>query len=269
MSDFNGESEDQAAAAIVAGADPTKAVPNPEAADAAKAEAAAKAQAEIEKANADREAAEAAAAEQVVEGETYQYNPTGDAGLDIALEFIGGLGFSADHAAVKAATTGDFKAITLAMEKLGDKAKGFERYLKLAEAAFAANTKAREAKVKATEEAVYVAVGGKDEWDKIAAFTKTHADANEKAQIEAALAAGGMQAQSIALLLKQAYNKANPRTPSVVREGASGAAAKPGGAMTPQDYADKVRAIRAKTKGPIDNNPEYLALREQFARVSR
>lgn len=273
MSEYNGAAEDAAAAAIVAGAtNPAAPAPNPAPApapapdpEAEKAAAADKAAAEIEAANKAREEAEAEDTK-VDDTVQYQYNPTGDAGLDIALEFIGKLGFAADNPAVAAATTGDFTKIEAALQSLGDKAKGYERYLALAKAAFESRIKAAKAKAEADEQTVYKAVGGKEEWDKIAAFTKANADDAEKAQIEAALKAGGIQAAAMARLLQSAYQRANPTTPRVVREGASATPTSGGGRITPQEYAAKVREIRNKTRGPIDNNPEYLALRAQFAK---
>lgn len=250
--------------------------PDPAAAAAAAAKAAeeAKAKADAEaaaKAVADAKAAEEAK-QQIKEaqdaGNRYEYNPTGDPGLDMALEFVGNLGFSAESTAIQAAQKGDFGPLKAALEVLGDKAKGWERHLALAQQSLERRIEAGKAKAEADEKAVYLAVGGKDEWEKIAQHARDNADDGEKAAIQAAMKAGGMQAQGMAVLLKQAYDKAHPKTPSVVRKDASGA---PGGGsgqgpMTPAQYAAEVRKIAATTRGPIDNNPKYLALREQYAR---
>lgn len=236
----------------------------------AKAAAAAAAKAEQER----QAAAAAAAAEAAKKAEQdkaqgaevrYEYNPTGDPGLDVALAFIGNLGFSAENEAVQAATRGDFGPIKAAMEVLGSKAAGHEKYLALAQAAFEARTKAKKEQTERDEQAVYQAVGGKEAWDAIAAFTKANADEGEKKAIQAALAAGGLQAQSMALLLQRAYRKANPTTPNLAKAEASGAGGGGAKKMTTAEYAAAVRKIAANTRGPIDNNPEYLALRKQFA----
>lgn len=198
---------------------------------------------------------------------TYEYSPTGDAGLDLALEFVGKLGIPAEHTAMQQAITGDFTALKATMETLGPKAKGWERYLALAETSFASRTKAAAEKTAQDEAAVYKAVGGKEVWDKIAAYTKANADDGEKAHIQAALKAGGLQAQSMALLLQKAYERGNPSTPRVARQEAAPAASGTNGAekLSLADYHAKVRAIRGKSRGPLDSNPEYLALRRQFA----
>lgn len=225
--------------------------------DAEKAQAAAadKAAAEIAKAGAAKQP------EEVV----YEYTKTGDAGLDIALEFVGKRGIPAEHAAMQAAVSGDFTALEATLQTLGDKAKGYEPYLALAKTAFENRTKAAAAHTAASEAAVYQAVGGKDTWDKIAAHTKANADEGERVHIEAAMKAGGLQAQSMALLLKQAWERGNPKTPGVARNEASGAGGVPTGKMSISEYQAKVRAIRGKSQGPIDSNPEYLALRKAFA----
>lgn len=221
-------------------------------------------------AEAAKKQAEDAAKKQATEaqdtGVRYEYNPTGDVGLDMALEFVGNLGFSAESGAVQAASKGDFGPIKAALEVLGDKAKGYEKYLALAQTAFESRNKAAAAQAAKDEQAVYTAVGGKEAWDAIAQHARDNADEGEKVAIQAALKAGGMQAQAMAVLLKQAYDRVHPKTPSMVKQEASGAKGGSGGPMTPAEYAAAVRKIAAETRGPIDNNPKYLALREQYAR---
>ena len=67
--------------------------------------------------------------------EPFQYEPTGDAGLDYALDFIGKLGYSDAHPAVRAAITGDFSLIRAELSTRG--VQGADAVVKLAEDAHA------------------------------------------------------------------------------------------------------------------------------------
>jgi len=239
------------------------------AAEAARAQAADVAAAEIARAGEAAAAAAAAAAAKADETVQYEYSPTGDPGLDVALGFIGRLGLSAETDEVQSAMRGDFAPIKAKLAAMGSKAKGFESHVALAEAAFTARTNAAKAKVARDEEAVYLAVGGKEMWDKVAAYAKANADEGEKAHIEAAMKAGGMQAQGVATLLLKAYQRAHPSTPRIAKEGASGAGGVSSGNMTAREYAAKVKELRGKISGPMDTNPAYLALRQQFAKSQK
>lgn len=274
--DTSGKGDDDAAAALVAkaAAEAGKTVDSPgdaaakAAADKAAADAAA-AKAAKDKADADAAADAARKAAEAGEQVRYEYSPTGDVGLDVALSFIGNLGFPAEHAAVQAATKGDFGPMEAAMKALGDRAAGYEKYLALAKTAYDTRTAAAKAKVDADEKAVYAAVGGKEVWDQVAAYTKANADEAEKVQIEAAMKAGGLQAQSMAVLLLKAYRQAHPQTPGLVKSGASGASSPAGNTLSAVQYAEEVRKLRGKIRGPIDNHPDYLALRQKFAQSQK
>lgn len=280
--DSNGAADDAAALAIVskAAAQAGKVVETPEGAKTPEQKQEAEEAAALAAAEAAKKAAEAAEAQKKQEEEArkqikeaqdsgvrYEYNETGDVGLDMALAFVGNLGFSAESTAIQSAQKGDFAPLKAALEVLGDKAKGWEKYMTLAEQALTKRQEAAKAKADADEQAVYTAVGGKEAWDAIAEHARQNADEGEKKAIQAAMAAGGMQAQGMAVLLKQAYDRAHPKTPAMVKKEASGGSGGGSGEkMTPAQYAAEVRKIASATRGPIDNNPKYLALREQYAR---
>jgi hypothetical protein len=191
------------------------------------------------------------------------YDSTGDVGLDLALDFVGKLGFGPEHAAMVAAESGDFGPLKAALGALGEKAKGFEKFLALAEKASGDRKAAAETKVKADQEAINKVVGGQEEWNKIAAWARENAEPAEKAEINAALKAGGLAAKAVAAYLKGCYAGA----PNTVVTPA--AAVVPGGGSTPPagagplsagDYSKEVAKLSASMGYGFEGSKEYQAL---------
>lgn len=195
-------------------------------------------------------------------GDYFVYEPTGDVGLDVALEFVGRLGFAADNPAMKAASTGDFTALENALKALGAKAKGFEKYTALGKAYFESRTKAVKAAEDATTAAIYAAVGGESAWKEIGSFVEQHADAGEKAAINAAIKAGGIQATAMAEKLAALYQRAAGKPRKVVKDEAGAAApANTATPLTAAEYAREVARLRAANpRRPVESTPAYQEL---------
>lgn len=195
------------------------------------------------------------------------YEKTGDVGLDYALNFVGGLGFGPEHAAVQAAMSGDFTLIQAQLATMGAKAAGYQDVIALAEQAYK-NTVAKQAANEAElGKMAHTAAGGPERWAQVQAWASTNADPQEKQAINAALAAGGAQAKMALTYLVQCYNKSagSVQEPaSVVAPNASRAAGSGNAPLTAKAYAEAVQELsRAAGGRDIADNPAYKALQSQ------
>lgn len=192
----------------------------------------------------------------------FTYAPSGDAGLDLALDYVGKLGFGPTTDAIKAAEAGDFSQLEAALKAMGDKAKGWEKILAVGKAGFAAlDTQSKEHAAKAIER-VHSAVGGPEQWKEVQAWAGQNASPDEKAAVNAALRAGGFVAEAVAKALAAKY-MAQPTTSrqgraAVVPGAANGSVGSD--ALSPRAYTDAVTKLRAELHGNLDGNPKYLAL---------
>jgi hypothetical protein len=165
----------------------------------------------------------------------------------MALGFVGRLGITPDHPAMKAAANGDHSLLKAHLASLGDKAKGWEQYVALAEKSHADGKTVAEQKAAATAQLVHDAAGGVEAWTEIQTWAKANAEPNERAEVNAALKAGGMQAQAMVAYLKGLY------------EGASGTTVKPAEAVVP--------AAKPNANGP-GPSPDRRAVRAWKSRPS-
>ena len=199
-------------------------------------------------------------------GEAVTYEPTGDPGLDLALDFIGKLGIAPTDPAMVAAEAGDFALQKAKLALMGDKAKGWETVTALGEQSFKNLQANRQAETAKTQDAI-LSVFGEDkaaaatEWAKVRDWAKTNAEPHERAAVNAALAAGGIAAKAMASYLNGLYRK----HPSAVIEPTTvtkigGAASSDSGALSPAQYKEAVNILRGKLGGRLDGSPEYKAL---------
>lgn len=189
------------------------------------------------------------------------YEKTGDAALDVALRFVGQRGFGPEHPAMQAAMKGDFAALESELGKLGDKASGYQEYIGLAKESFGRKQAATEASAKATAKIVHDAVGGAENWNVIQAWAAANADADEKAQLNAAFKVGGVAAASAAAYLAGLYAKYGKAAPkSAVKPDASSSGGNDSTALSPREYAAAVRDLSAKLGTKMETSPEYRAL---------
>jgi hypothetical protein len=201
------------------------------------------------------------AATETSSAQAVSYESTGHAGLDLALSFIGNLGYGPEDAAVKAAERGDFSLLKARLAT-NDKAKGWEQIVAVAERDFAAITeKAKEAATK-LEATLSEAVGGTETWAAIKQWASVNADANEKVQINAALKAGGIAAKAMAVYMAQLHSRASgvtqPGQSAVLPTAASNSPAS--SALSPRAYVAEVQKLRATVRGNVEDSPEYRQL---------
>lgn len=195
------------------------------------------------------------------------FQPSGDAGLDLAANWIAGLGIPKDDPAILAALEeGNFDFIKAKLATMGDKSRGWEQYIALAEKGVTNLRTAADAQVAATNALVYEAVGGEEAWGQIAEWASANAEPEEKAGINAMLSAGGIQARAAANYLQSLYAGANGTVVEPAEAAAPTAKAQPvtNSALSPREYSDAVRQLANKIgSGNLNGSPEYLALQQR------
>jgi len=187
---------------------------------------------------------------------------TGDPALDLALQFYAKAGIKADDPALLKAQSGDFTLLEAKLSVLGDKAKGWERFLALGKNAYASAKTQADTKAAAARADIVKVVGGDEEWKKIREWAATNATPEEKEAATAALRQGGLVAKAMAKYLQQGYQASDgavKKPAPAVNEGASG---KPVGdkPLTAQAYAMEVQKLRAQLGNNIDSSPQYKSL---------
>lgn len=202
--------------------------------------------------------------EPLAPGETFEYDSTGDAGLDYALKFVGDLGYGPGHPAIQAAEKGDFALIRADLARKG--VQGAEAVIALAENAYKnheAKTAENQTKLQAVAEE---AAGGPENWNLVRTWASANATPEEKAAVNSALAQGGFVAKAVVQELVSLYQGSNTlpqeaRSPVQPNAGYSQPnAAEP---LTAQAYAKAVQALRVKLGNRVDDSPEYEALSRQ------
>lgn len=194
------------------------------------------------------------------------YEATGHAGLDLALQFVGNLGFGPEDAAIKAAESGDFSLLKAKLATT-DKAKGWEQIVAVAERDFALLADKAKATATAQEAVLATAVGGETQWSAIKQWASANAEPAEKASINAALKAGGIAAKAMAVYLAQIHSKASGVTitpQSAVAPNAAGNAPA-NTALSPRAYVAEVQKLRATVRGAIEDSPQYKVLQARRA----
>lgn len=196
-------------------------------------------------------------------GSGISYEPTGDAGLDVALDFIGGLGLGPDNPAVQAAMDGNFDQLKGTLAAMGDKAKGWERHVTLGEEAYARNIEKTNAANAAVTQVCHEIAGGEKQWEAIKTWAGQNADPDEKEAINSMLK-DPIQARAAVNLLAQLYKDAGGTvvTPQpVTNPNAGNAGTTDNGALSAKQYGEEVRALRARLGSAMEGSPEYQALR--------
>lgn len=194
----------------------------------------------------------------------FSYDPTGDAGLDYALNFVGKLGYGDAHPAILAAQKGDFSLIRAELATKG--VAGSDAVLALAEQAYT-RFAAEDAK-KSEELAGFAAqaAGSAENWAVVRAWAAQEATPQEKAQVNAALSQGGLVAQGVISQLVALYQQKHtlPKdAATVAKPGEAGTAAPSNEPMTAKAYAQAVEALRQKLGNRTEDSHEYAALQSQ------
>lgn len=191
-----------------------------------------------------------------------QYEATGDPGLDMALDFVGSLGLGPNDPVMVAAGTGNFDLIKAKLAGMGDKAKGWERYVALAERAHTDGKAAADAKLAADQKVIFDAVGGEENWKAISQWAGQNAEPAEKEAVNAALKQGGLVAKVMAGWLASKFN-ANPATvknPATVQAPNASPNSVGQGPLTSAQYSAEVEALRSRKGYGFESSPEYQSL---------
>lgn len=196
------------------------------------------------------------------------YEPTNNVGLDMALEFIGGLGIGPEDPAMKAAMEGNFDALEAMFRGMGDRAKGFERFLALGKSAYEGFSKEQKEKAAQAQAAIHDVVGGETRWKAIEAWAKQNAEPAERDAVNAALGQGGIVARATAFYLNHRFSQAAGTTVEPaerVTDPASGGGRGNGGngPLSPQEYTQAVTALRKQLGGKFEGSPQYAQLQQR------
>lgn len=196
------------------------------------------------------------------------YDATGDAGLDMALDFVGKFGIGPEDPAMAAAADGNFDLLAAKFAAMGAKAQGYEKFLALGKASYAAVQATAKATSEKNAEAIYNVVGGKERWETVKTWAGKEAEPEEQTAVNAALNAGGMQAKAMAMYLDTLFDKASGVTVkgrSAVSGNAAGGAPANGGALSPRAYTAEAEKLSRKLGGRLDGSPEYKQLQARRA----
>lgn len=194
----------------------------------------------------------------------FAYEPTGDAGLDYALNFIGKHGYGDAHPAVIAATKGDFSLIEAELATKG--VAGADAVVALAKQAYARHVEVAQKQEAELAGFAAQAAGGAENWAVVRAWAAQEATPQEKAQVNAALAQGGLVAQGVITQLVNLYTQRHTLPKDAAAVANPNAVPQPGSAsepMTAQRYAQAVEALRQKMGNRTEDSAEYAALQNQ------
>lgn len=194
---------------------------------------------------------------------TFQYDPTGDAGLDYALDFIGRQGYGDTHPAVQAAQQGDFSLIEA--ELATKNVPGAQQVVALAKQAYERHTAEASQREQALASFAAQTAGSPENWNTVRAWAAAEATPEEKAQVNAAIAQGGLVAQGVIRQLVDLYSQKHTlaKAPAAVAPGATAVGNGPTEPMTAQRYAQAVEELRRSKGREIEGTPEYAALQSQ------
>jgi len=190
------------------------------------------------------------------------YEPTGDPGLDLALEFVGKFGINPDDPAMTAAADGNFALLEAKMAAMGDKAKGFEKFLALGKASYASTTEKAKAAAEANAAGIHSVVGGEARWKEVQKWAGINAEPAEQELVNKTLQGGGIAAKAMAYYLDTLYQKA---AGTVIKgkpafDDNSGNGGPASNALSPRAYTKEVADLSRKLGGKLDGSPEYKQL---------
>lgn len=199
-----------------------------------------------------------------------EYTPTGDAGLDVALTFIGNLGIAGTDPAVVQAANGNFSLLEAKLATMGDKARGWQQMMALAKDAYGRANEKYKAHIEGVDKAIMAVAGSADNWNAIKVWAAENATPEEKAEINRMIDAGPVQARAAATLLLGAYEKAKGTVKNPVnalRKNAGGESpTSENTRLSPRDYSAEVRKLHNKLGTRMETSPEYAELKRRIAR---
>ena len=174
----------------------------------------------------------------------------GDPGLNVAADyFINTLGLSVDSPEIVEAGKGNYSYLEATIAKLGDKAKGADRFVGLAREAQARMETAQKAKHESTVKAVHDAVGGEANWQAVQNFVRTNLKQDQLSEASAALSQGGLVAEAMARHLYGLASQ-NPQTTiqgnAAVNPSAPSQPLAPHAPLTREQYREEYKKLVAE-----------------------
>lgn len=195
----------------------------------------------------------------------YDYDPTGSANLDYALQYVGDLGYGPAHPAILEAQKGNFALIRAELARKG--VPGAEAVLSIAESSYKELQGKHQEQAQALTNFAHESAGGADNWAQVQQWARTNADPEEKAQINTALSQGGVLAKATIKFLVDTYSQQHTlnRSPkSAVQPGAAAAQVVTAGPLSKGEYGRAVADLSAKYPGrDISGLPEYQSLQQR------
>lgn len=202
------------------------------------------------------------------DGEVIQYEPTGDAKLDVALAFFGKAGLDAEHPAIVAAVDGDFGLLAAYLEEKG--VQGWQAHLALAKEShekFKGEREAGEAKiVEAVTGALEKAGYTNEQWGEAIGWARENAEPEELAQLNDMLGkpfSAKIAVQYLTSLHREASGVEYAPAKGAIREdaGSRTSAAADTSPITRVQFAQEAEKLAKKYGGSAYmNSPEYKAL---------
>lgn len=192
----------------------------------------------------------------------------------MAIKFLGDLGIDYDTSPeAQAAYNGDFSLLRALLAGKG--VQGAEAYLTLAEQALKgineSKAAAEQAHVSEITDYATNLIGGVEAWNEVLDWTRQNVEGTESDGINAALDAGGIQAQAMMLFLQRqmqgASNVSFDKGQPVVKQnaGGSGSGQNSFAPLSPQEYGRAVDDLhRSKGRGvDITQTAEYKQLQQR------
>lgn len=205
------------------------------------------------------------------EEESYEYEPTGDAKLDVVLSFLAQHKLGADHPAVQAAVKGDFGLLKAELAQRG--AQGYEAMLGLAQEVYEADQKALQEKEQSIVQAVSDTLArhgySNEQWGETIAWAKEQATEDEVAELnkllQSPLGAKAVTSYLIGLHREAAGVEFKPQQQAVKPDAGAETPSKPQSQapISAMEFAREAEKL-AKTYGPdYMSRPEYRQLRQR------
>ncbi len=197
-----------------------------------------------------------------------QFEKVGHPAIDLAIDFVSGLGIKPDDPAYLAAKDGDFDLLRVKLATMGDKARGWEQVLAVAEKGYGELAEKAQASAAAKNALIYEVAGGEEAWGELRDWAKANADDSEKKDLNAMLNAGGLQAKAAVMYLRNLYSGAPDTSQppaAAVKKDAGSSPAQGSQALSPAEYKAAITELSRKLGPRIDDSPEYAVLKARRA----
>lgn len=201
--------------------------------------------------------------------EEFEFEETGDPGLDYALSFVARAGIDADHPALVAASQGNFTLLEVALAEKG--VPGWEQAIALGKRALEGiQTKEAEVVKQVQASVTQVAEALGVDWEAAVTHARENATEEEAAKINE-LFKDPVTAKMAALWVSYAYTNAAgvsiaPSKQAVAPDAPSVAAPATGGTLTRAEFAAEAGKLHKKFGDAYNQTPEYRALANRLQR---